>query len=420
MFVVSRGLKARIVIVALTFAAPGVAAQKLTLEEAWRLAEQANPVLRSARANRFAAEGQLAESDVLLRNNPTVSYEPSRLTPRHSDVSGQRYREWSASLSQTFEIAGQQRWRREAAQQDIASLDFSVSELLRQLRADVEERFVRVLALQGRVNLERENLALVESAAAVMGKRVAAGEASRLEGNLAAVEAERTRNQLGLLGESLTSARAGLAQVLQLAPESLPEATGDIQRRASYSREALVESAGKRSQLAALERRETAARSRLELERASVYPDVTLGVNTGRQGSGALGEKVNVVGLFVSVPLPVFRRNQAGIGRAMTDLTQAEVERQAAIRDARAAVLAQWTRVEQLRQRTARLRASVLPPLEENLRLSQSAFRAGEIGLTELLLVNRQVLDGRRDALEAETELRLAQVALERAAGWTP
>lgn len=418
MFVVLRGLMARIAVVALTVAAPGIAAQKLSLEEAWRLAEQESPALRSARAGRFAAEGQLAESDVLLRNNPTISYEPSRFTPRQSDVSDQRYREWSAGLSQTFEIAGQQRWRREAAQQDIASLDFSINELLRQLRADVEERFVRVLALQGRVNLERENLALVESAAAAIGKRVVAGEASRLEGNLAAVEAERTRNQLGLLGENLTSARAELAQVLRLAPESLPEATGEIQRRTSYSREALVESAGKRPQLAALERREMAARSRLELERASAYPDVTLGVNTGRQGPSELREKV--VGFSVSVPLPVFQRNQAGIGKAMTDLTQAEVERQAAIRDARAAVLAQWTRVEQLRQRTARLRASVLPPLEENLRLSQSAFRAGEIGLTELLLVNRQVLDGRRDALEAETELRLAQVALERAAGWTP
>jgi hypothetical protein len=28
------------------------------------------------------------------------------------------------------------------------------------------------------------------------------------------------------------------------------------------------------------------------------------------------------------------------------------------------------------------------------------------------------VLEGRRDVLEAETELRLARIALERAAGW--
>jgi cobalt-zinc-cadmium efflux system outer membrane protein len=128
----------------------------------------------------------------------------------------------------------------------------------------------------------------------------------------------------------------------------------------------------------------------------------------------------NVVGLAVSVPLPLFRRNQAGIGKAMTELTQVQVERQAAERDVQAGVVAQLARVEQLRERTARLRTSVLPPLEENLRLSQSAFREGEIGLTELLLINRQVLDGRRDALEAETELRLAQIALERAAGLLP
>jgi len=170
--------------------------------------------------------------------------------------------------------------------------------------------------------------------------------------------------------------------------------------------------------LAALQSREQAARSRLELERASAYPDVTLGVTAGRVGPPEFRE--NVVGLAISVPLPLFRRNQAGVGKAMTELTQVQIERQAAERDVVAGVIALLARVEQLRERTVRLRASVLPQLEENLRLSQSAFREGEIGLTELLLINRQVLDGRRDALEAETELRLAQIALERAAGLTP
>lgn len=414
----SRGLAPCIVIVALAGAVPAAAAQPLSLEEAWRLAERANPALQAARASRYAAEGQLAESDALLRNNPTLALDPTRRIVPLLGGPDQRIREWRAGLSQTFEIAGQQGLRKDAARQDLDSLDLTLSDLVRQLRAEVEELFVRVLALQRRASLERENLALVQSASAAMGKRVAAGEASKLEGNLAAVEAERTRNQLGLLGESLTVARTELAKVLQLPPERLPEVVGEIERQRAYSRDALLENAAKRPQLAALERREIAARSRLDLERASVYPDVTLGVNAGREGSNDLREQI--VGFSVSVPLPLFRRNQAGIGKAMSDLTQIQIERQAASRDTRAAVLAQWSRVEQLRDRTARLRASVLPPLEENLRLSQSAFRAGEIGLTELLLVNRQVLDGRRDALDAETELRLAQIALERAAGWTP
>lgn len=418
MLVKSRGIVPCIVFTVLAAAGTAAVAQALTLEEAWRLAEHANPALQSARAGRVSAEAQLAESDVLLRNNPVVSLDPSRRVVPQAGGPEQRFREWGASLSQTFEIAGQQGLRKDAARQDLASFDFSIQELARQLRAEVEEHFVRVLALQKRGDLERENLNLVQSAAAAMGKRVAVGEASRLEGNLAAVEAERTRNQLGLLGESLTAARAELARLLQLESGRLPEAAGDLARGTSYTREALIDNATRRPQLAALDRREQAARNRLDLERASAYPDVTLGVNTAREGSPDLRERI--VGFSVSVPLPLFRRNQAGIGKAIADLTQTQIERQAAVRDIRAAVLAQWTRVEQLRERTGRLRRSVLPPLEENLRLSQSAFRAGEIGLTELLLVNRQVLDGRRDALDAETELRLAQIALERAAGWTP
>ena len=50
---------------------------------------------------------------------------------------------------------------------------------------------------------------------------------------------------------------------------------------------------------------------------------------------------------------------------------------------------------------------------------SITAYRAGEINLTQLLLATRQVLDTRREVLEAMTELALTRVDLEQAAGWT-
>ena len=156
----------------------------------------------------------------------------------------------------------------------------------------------------------------------------------------------------------------------------------------------------------------------LELERASRYPDVTVGLFTGRDGPPDMRE--NIVGLSVSVPLPLFRRNEAGVGRALTELTQVQVERQAAERDVGAAVRAQWQRLGQLQARASRLRESVLKTLEDNQRLSQRALSEGEIGVAELLLVNRQVAETRRELLEADTELRQARIALERAAGWPP
>ncbi len=393
-----------------------VSTAALTLEEAWRLAEQSNPALQSARAGKIAAEGQYADSHALLWHNPELAYELNRRTAPQAGGSDQRYREWALGLSQTFEIAGQKTHRLNAARDDLASVDDAIAELRQQLRADVEERFVKVLALQRRIAIERENLKLVENASQAIGKRVSAGEASRIEGNVAKVEAERTRNQLAALDEQLVTAQAELAQLLQLQPAARPQLRGELLRPVSYQRDALVAQAAQRPQLTAQAKRESAARSRLDLERASVYPDVTLGINVARDGPSDLRERV--IGLSVSVPLPLFKRNQSGIGKATAELTQIQIERQAGERDIRAAVLTQWTRYQQLVSRAQGLRSRVLPPLEDNLRLSQIAFQAGEINLTDLLLVNRQVLDGRRDMLEVETELRLTQIALERAAGW--
>ena len=52
------------------------------------------------------------------------------------------------------------------------------------------------------------------------------------------------------------------------------------------------------------------------------------------------------------------------------------------------------------------------------MHLLPKAYRAGEIGTLRLVVVDRQVLDTRRDYLEAVTEWIKTRVALEQAAGW--
>lgn len=392
------------------------AAESLTLKQAWQQAEAANPALRSARAKLATAEGQLADTRGLLWNNPQIEAQRVRREVPQAGLDNQRQREWNASLSQAFEIGGQHGYRREAAAQELEALQSALLETRRQIRAEVEQQFVRVLALQLRIAAEQETLKLLQGAATVVNKRVTAGEDSRLDGNLAAVEAERGRNQLAALGEQLTEARAVLASALQMTPESLPEVAGELTPAdARYTLNQLLASAANRPQARAFELREAAARNRLDLERASVYPDITLGVRSGREGAAAAREKL--LGVSVSLPLPLFRRNAGGIGRATTELTQAQIERQAAGRDTPAQVRALWLKVESLRARVKRLEDTVLASLDENQRLSSISYRAGEIGLLQLIVVNRQVLDGRRDLLDARAELRLATVALEAAAG---
>lgn len=390
----------------------------LTLTEAWRLGEQNSIKLKAANAAVVAAEGQAEDSRGLLWNNPEVSTEQVRRAAPATDLSSSTVREWTAGISQTLEIAGQQGYRREATRQELAKAQFLAQETQREIRAEIEGRFMKVLALQARIGIERDSLALIENTATFAGKRVAAGEDSKLDGNVALIEAGRARNQLGALTDQLFQARADLAELLQWSETTLPEVVGDLEvSTALSSLEGLLATAAERNQMKALQAREIAAKNRLDLELAARFPDVTLGFGVGREGPEVFREKVTL--FTVSVPLPLFKRNAGNVAQARADLSNAQAERRAGERDIPANVRTLWHRLENLTARVKTLREGVLPALEENQRLSQKALREGEIGLAQQILINRQLLDGRRDFVEAITELRTTRIALEQAAGVT-
>lgn len=410
-----------IAVAVLSMAALAVRAAEppLTLDRAWQLAEKANPALKAAQAGLTVAEGDLTDARGLLWNNPQLAAERTRRKVPQPGAGNDIQREWRTEFSQTLEIAGQQGYRRGVAEQELAALKENVEETRQQVRAEVEQKFVRVLALQTRFAMEAELVGLIRDAADAARKRFEAGEDTKLDGNLAEVEWGRAESQLEAAREQLIHARAELAATLQLPAETLPEVHGALSSEVGipYTMEQLLAAATARPRLRALDHQEQAARSRLGLERAAAYPDVTVGLFASREGPGDVRERVT--GLSVSLPLPLFRRNAAGIGRATTELTQAQIERQAAIRDTRATVLALWQRFDSLRGRVKRLEQFVLKRLQENQRLSATAYRAGEISLPQFLLATRQVLDTRREVLEAVTELSLVRVEMEQAAGWS-
>jgi cobalt-zinc-cadmium efflux system outer membrane protein len=389
----------------------------LTLEQAWQLGDAAGVAIRQARSRRSAAEGEADGASALLRNNPTISGERIRREVPEAPGRIDSRREWNVNIAQTFELAGQQGHRRRAARQDLDAIDAGIEEAHRSVRAEVEQRFVQVLTLQERIATESASLGIIEATALSVDNRVKAGEDSRLDGNLAKVEAVRARNQIGVLQEQLMQARAELGTVLQLPAGQLPTVTGELRvPLADVTLAQLQQSAAARPLLRAFEGKELAARSRLALERSARYPDLTVGISTGREGS--YGARERLTGVSLSVPLPLFNRNAGPIGRAASELTLAQLDRQVAQRDTGADVAALWQQRESLNARVAALESSILPTLQENQTLSSKARQAGEISLVQLLLVNRQLLEGWRDLIEALAELRLTQIALEQAAGW--
>lgn len=418
-FIESRVWRRMAAALCLSLTSYAVNAEPLSLNRAWAMAELANPTLRVARANLAAAQGELKDAKAFLWNNPQPFAEYVRRQTPQPGLSDVRTRDVRIGVSQTFETAGQQGLRREAAEKNLAAIQFAIEDTRRQIRLEVAQSFFRVLSLQMRVATEQEALRLFEEASAAVGKRVAAGEDTRLDGNIAKVEATRAQNQLAQLGEQLIRARGELAALLQLPPGAPVELVDSLESTQPHGDlDTLLANLDRRPDIVAAALRIQTATARLQLERAVVSPDITVGVSYGKEGSAY--RDAQLIGVNVSLPIPIFRRNGTGIGRAATDRAQRQIDALALDRNAHADVRALWSQMESLRDRVNRLKAVSLPLLQENQRLSSVAFREGEIGLLQLILVNRQLLDGRRDLLEARTDLRLIEVALDAASSVSP
>ncbi|HSW04579.1 TolC family protein [Aquabacterium sp.] len=416
-----------IAVACLLAAAPGLATAQapttppaLTLSDALRLAVQVSPAVKLREAQLAAAEGARHQASTLLANNPELSLERSRTQTRLTPPPDDRSSAWAVALAQSVEIGGQQARRREAAAASLAALRAEIDDARRQARGDAALRFHAVLKAQRRIQIEQRSAALFDSTAQAVDKRRAAGEDTRLDANVARVEAERARNALAAAREQWLDARADLATALQLPAAALPDVAGDLAAgpvdTLPYSLEQLSASLPALPRLRALAAHEQAARARLATAHASRLPDLTLGLAVGREGPGAARERVTT--LSVSMPLPLFQRNEAGIGQAISDVSTAEIERAGAVRDHDAQLRRLWSRLASQRERIQRTHAALLPASADNQLLAAKSRQAGQIGLLDQLLISRQALDTERELNDALADYHATRIELESAAGW--
>ena len=131
----------------------------------------------------------------------------------------------------------------------------------------------------------------------------------------------------------------------------------------------------------------------------------------------AKGHEGFELGPGVGFDVPIFSRNQGGIGRADAEIERASRQyaavRAQVVSDVRSAAV----RVQQAEQAISAWREEIVPSLEVEQRQAESAYQAGEIPLFMLLEVSRRLVDGRVRLLDAEADLQRATIALERSIG---
>lgn len=155
------------------------------------------------------------------------------------------------------------------------------------------------------------------------------------------------------------------------------------------------------------------ADSALGLERRKRIPDVT--VSLGSQYSAEERERVNVVG--VSLPLPLFDRNQGNVLAASRRAEQSRDLRNAAeltLRSQASAALDQWSSAA---VEVEGFEKEVLPAARQAVQAATRGFELGKFGYLEVLDAQRTLISARGQYLEALARATDGRVALERLVG---
>jgi cobalt-zinc-cadmium efflux system outer membrane protein len=249
----------------------------------------------------------------------------------------------------------------------------------------------------------------------MVGKLARAGEASgydrrRLARERQAAEARLAgeRAEIGLVLERL-AALIGTSQKPIVAGELLPTALPAI--------ETALNSLEQRPDLLALSRSAEAADLDGRAAKQGAIPDLTVGIGPKWVNNGI--SRDNGFALSMSIPLPLFDRQQAGRQRAAAEAQQARAEFRLRHTRAEGELRGLSRQAEALRTAALDYRSRATAASPELLRIAEAAYRGGESSLLELLDAYRGALDAETTALELEKRAREARIEYDLITGST-
>lgn len=346
---------------------------------------------------------QAAEADVLaagLFPNPTLSYSRDSVDGSPDTV------EQTWMLEQAFDISGRRGLHREAASRRVAAVTAGNATRQLGLAAEIRRSFHEVLFRQETIRATEiwaQRFARVEG---MVGKLARAGEASGYDRRRLAGERQTAEARLAAERAELDRALARLV-ALTGAPEA-PRPIGELLPSPPTPVETVLTSLDQHPDLQALSSRAEAADLEGRAAKRGGIPEVTVGIGPKYVDNGSTQD--NGVALSLSVPLPVFDRQQAGQQRAAAEALQARAEYRLAKRRAEGELRGLYRQAEGLRATAIDYRSRAVAASPELLRIAETAYQGGESSLLELLDAYRGTLETETTALEFEKRARDARI----------
>lgn len=381
--------------------APAIQAAPLTETDSLRMGLTRSEFtdLNQARIQQAQAEAD----ETRLWPNPTLELGREKTGPS---------RETAWKLSQPLDVSGRRGLKQTAADQRLTATESETEGQRLQRSAEIRRAFYQLLQSQENVQAIRHWARRFDHIGGIVAQLTRAGEASGYDQRRlsrerqaalakqheAEAELERQRAQLeALLGQAVSDGVSG-----QLRPET-PPALNELEQGLNQH-----------PTLLALQARSEATRAEQHASQR-LFPELTLSIG-GKQNQEP-GQKQNGTLFSVSLPLPIFNRQQASQRHAAAQVLSAEAEYRLARQQHLAELRGLHRQTSQLTTSAERYRREAVTPSAELTRIAEAAYRAGESSVLELLDAYKGALEAHLTALELEGKARQARIELEERAG---
>jgi len=378
----------------------------ISLRDAVRQALRNSPELK---AFAWSAESALARvRQAALWPNPEIELERENFGGS-GDFSGTGRAEDTLAVAQLLPLGGDIKHRRHLAkaESDLASWDYHAARL--RVVLDTSRRYITALATTRRLDLARRELEVTRKLESITEKRIEFGDTSPVE---------RARVAVPVVAAELELTRAELAHVaarqrlaLAWGERDLADIrlTGTLDTLAPLpAASALVATVNNSPDVARWAAEISAREASAKLIRAEAIPDPVLRVGIKRN------QRTDDHGLIVgiSLPLPIFDRNQGARSAARAAENAAEENRRAAELRIESALSSAYFSLAVAHAESSALRERALPAAREAYEATLSAFSAGQLPYLDVLDASRSLLEMERRQVEALVTYQNAKAEL--------
>ena len=332
----------------------------------------------------------------------------------------------SVGFRQRFPVAGRLEKAKAVSRVDVALALAEIRNHERLLIGEVLGRSRESLVIQEKLKANQEIQTVIGKLIEISEKRLKVAEVSVADVNLGKLELEKlTLAQSALLNQEQT-ALVALNRLLGREANTPLQISGRISTDLeSNSRTEIIQHAvalrpDRQQAFLAINR----AAAEIKLARAEKWDDWTVGVDYSHEKSvfaPPIGNKQDdFTGLSVSIPLPLWNRNQGKIDEAAATRERAQAELAALDLKIGAEVQTAENQVRRLLATLRQYREQSIRLAEENLSLLQKGYADGLTSIVAVIQAQQQLTDLRQAYLEVVSDLLRAQTEWETATASSP